>query len=712
MVQIMKRVKADLHSNIPGHLFDILAGEFSGEPCAFDLFDEFFRHKSYSRTFTSRLIDVAKGSLKSSWEIRRLAILMLEHQALKLPVECLEEFDFLFTRLNLKSGEGIGSTVNDSVLKEGYSTTDLRGFVFEFRRNLERLKRVHHRIRGNKTSEEDLSDFIHLSRRACKLSLARYLFTPDEVVERILDQVRVSRGMKDPSVSPNMEGEAELVLSEMPDYEAGILRGLLAVSKIYWVSDATSSEVNSLVEYPLTAVVLVVKPPGSSIEFEIKRAGRRGDHPLSVVYRRDERPVPPSHRLDGGSMKSSLVWETAKASRVANIFRIVHAKAAPVSKSVSILSKYCVPSEDGEERILDYFTSPQVFGEGFGEMRTAMERSVEAFDRESAADKSGLPGELGLTVRFFTHAAPGQAILSGTSSFRLNVLAEYLSADGPHIYFEKGLNAEYTKSDARRFADEILEEILCVYTPPDLKYINHKQYVEAAFSIPENRTGADHNYLSVMRQIGTFWGTLMAIGGHSYGESFVGRNVGLKSFWDEGRWKVKVIFMDHDLLNFLEEGADYLRPHWSLPGTLEDESYIMGNSANGRTAPSEMDFLDRIYRVEKEISKKGRSSLYEAMESSYKKTRDEVTTNPELQKFFSKKLVKRFHDWDAIVGSYLRARRDSCEPDSWKEEAENYLKRKRYKKVVMSGHIETVEKYADFVERFSFLYSSPGEASP
>jgi hypothetical protein len=88
-----------------------------------------------------------------------------------------------------------------------------------------------------------------------------------------------------------------------------------------------------------------------------------------------------------------------------------------------------------------------------------------------------------------------------------------------------------------------------------------------------------------------------------------------------------------------------------------------------------------------------------------------VTTNQELQKFFSKKLVKRFRDWDAIVGSYLRARRDPCEPDSWKDEAESYLKRKRYKKIIISGYMETVEKYADFVERFSFLYSSPDEAS-
>ena len=72
----------------------------------------------------------------------------------------------------------------------------------------------------------------------------------------------------------------------MPDYEARILRLLTRDSLAYWVADATSSEINSLVEYPLTTVVLVLKLPGSHVELEIKRAGGRGVNPLGVVSSR------------------------------------------------------------------------------------------------------------------------------------------------------------------------------------------------------------------------------------------------------------------------------------------------------------------------------------------------------------------------------------------------------------------------------------------
>jgi len=47
--------------------------------------------------------------------------------------------------------------------------------------------------------------------------------------------------------------------------------------------------------------------------------------------------------------------------------------------------------------------------------------------------------------------------------------------------------------------------------------------VEAAFGVAENRARADQVYLSLVEQIAKFWGTLLAIGGYSRGESFVAR---------------------------------------------------------------------------------------------------------------------------------------------------------------------------------------------
>ena len=42
----------------------------------------------------------------------------------------------------------------------------------------------------------------------------------------------------------------------------------------------------------------------------------------------------------------------------------------------------------------------------------------------------GLPGDLGLTIEFLNHFPPAQALLAGTSSFRLDRMDLYLSTAG------------------------------------------------------------------------------------------------------------------------------------------------------------------------------------------------------------------------------------------------------------------------------------------
>jgi hypothetical protein len=72
---------------------------------------------------------------------------MAEHQILKLRPDNLAVFDFVFTELKLKA-PGLDHDLNPAVLKDGYSTTELRAFAVEFQRKLARLNRVHDRIRG------------------------------------------------------------------------------------------------------------------------------------------------------------------------------------------------------------------------------------------------------------------------------------------------------------------------------------------------------------------------------------------------------------------------------------------------------------------------------------------------------------------------------------------------------------------------------------
>src|SRR4029453_6986425 len=117
---------------------------------------------------------------------------------------------------------------------------------------------------------------------------------PDDVLREVVRHLRVTDGVRDVDVAQPRYLDAEIKhnLAMLPDYEFGILQRVCNGSKVYWVSDHTSSSINSLVEYPLSTVVLVIKPPGSQIEFELKRAGRKDGNALSVVFKRNGRNVP------------------------------------------------------------------------------------------------------------------------------------------------------------------------------------------------------------------------------------------------------------------------------------------------------------------------------------------------------------------------------------------------------------------------------------
>ncbi len=697
-------------SRISSHnrLINLVSTEFGDAREASDLFAEFLQQEGYSRSFCLRLLNVAKQSTASGWDIRRLAILMLEHQVLQLSQDRLEEFDFLLAQLDLKA-PGYHNKIKPSVLKEGYSTVVLSEFIPEFQRKLARLNRIHKKIQGSSTDEAAIRDFMRLSRQDCKLALARYLFTPEEVVHEILRQLHITSGVKD--LSPSQSDEFSRATASLPDYEADILKRLCSASNIYWVSENTSSEINSLVEYPLTTVVLVIKPPGSEIEIEIKRAGRRGPYPLNVVFERNGWRVPPSHRLDGGDMLWLLQYEALSARKLAGIYRLVHETKAPIPFYVSRSSIYSIPRQQGEVQTLPYFSDQQVFGPRYPEMRTAMKHSVKAFKEEGNELLPKLPGELGLTAQFIGHVVPAQAIICGTSSFRLDKLAVYLSAAGPDKYFKEGLRVAYTKVDEQRLADELLEEILGVYIAPQVKYETYEQYLDAAFSIAENRARADQAYVSAIEQIAKFWGTLLAVGGYSRGESFVARNVGLKSLWEQGRWRVKIIFMDHDSIILPEQDDKHFYAKGALPNMALDESYIWRRNNPRILAVSELGHLQRIYRIGNKLDAETQKMAREVLKDAYKQTQLGLLTHPKLRPLFSKTFIDRLLVWDTLVAGYFNMNGDKTENGKWKKKMKKMLAAKGYSSAAFDEFMKTIETHKGFLERISFLFDAVDETS-
>src|SRR6185436_6605059 len=119
-------------------------------------------------------------------------------------------------------------------------------------------------------------------------------------------------------------------------YEADILRRLCDGRRIYWVSPRCGSELNGMVEYPLGSAVVVIKPPGSDLEIEIKRTGMRGPRLLQVITERGNGTAAPiSHRLLGGSLGWLASREAAAAAVLSTIFALVHGREDPCSHTVS-----------------------------------------------------------------------------------------------------------------------------------------------------------------------------------------------------------------------------------------------------------------------------------------------------------------------------------------------------------------------------------------
>ncbi|HEX6283791.1 MAG TPA: hypothetical protein VFZ71_02910, partial [Pyrinomonadaceae bacterium] len=611
-----------------------------------------------------------------------------------------ETFDAIFVALNLKQ-PGLERPVTSAVLKEGYSTTELRGFTGEFQRKLSRLNRVHRKLHGKKANDAGVREFIELSRRECKLALARYLFTPEEIVDRVLKQVRVSEGVKDIDVSQPRFIETEIahLLNRLPEFEARILRRLCEGTKIYWVDDETSSAINSLVEYPLTTVVLVIKPPGSHFEFELKRAGRRGN-PLSVVFGRNGNRVPASHRLDGGSMQWLLRYEASNAAKFSSIYRLVHGTEAPLPGYVSRSTVFAVPARGGQAPAFRYFTDARAFGEpGFREMRGAMQQAVDVLTTEEGENLPKLPGDLALTAEFLSHVAPAQAILCGTSSFRLDKLATYLSPGGAETYFKQYRQLDYTDHDARQFADELLDEVLGVYGPPDVPFESYENYVAAAFAVSTNRLRADEIFLSLVRQIARVWGTLLAVRGQSRGESFVARNAGLRSVWEEGEWRVKLIFMDHDALSLPELEHGHFFAQNALPGILLDERHVWGRANPALFTGTLVGCLQRIYRISGSLEKSAQSAAEKELQAAYRKTQQALATNTKLRAFFSETFLSRLFDWDEFVAGYMNGR-----DDGWQKRMKRLFADKGYEPDTFDTYAETVEKHRGFFERNEFLF--------
>src|SRR5215468_3329828 len=183
--------------SLPDDLIALTTAEYGSGSYALYLLQVFCATKGHFRHTAHILLSSAKGQSGESWNERCLAVLLLESHLLRLEPNRIEEFDVILTALGLKAQTGEEIRLNASVLEEGFSTRDLRGFSSELCRRLRRLNRVHESIRHADCERFAWEYFVRSSCDLSKLTLARYVFSVDDVIKNIEATLVVTEGTKD-----------------------------------------------------------------------------------------------------------------------------------------------------------------------------------------------------------------------------------------------------------------------------------------------------------------------------------------------------------------------------------------------------------------------------------------------------------------------------------------------------------------------------------
>jgi hypothetical protein len=650
---------------------------------------------TFDRELAHKFLDFALDR-DADWSARRVAVLALENQLLRLDSAKPDEFLPFLARLGFLPESGAPG--DPDLLKQGYTTTEPRAFVVELSRRLSRLAPLHEALWRADARADAIGDFEHVASRECLLTLARGVFSPDEVVARVVRHVWVAAAESEFSKDPG-----KVSASSLPSYEAAILGLLLAMNRSWWVCPATPSSLNALIENPLGTLALAIRPPGSTIEFEIKRVGLRGRHPLTVEFERGGEELPPSHRLQGGTTLPLLRWESTSSERLSIFFRKIHDEAAPISAFAQISSVKTVPRSDGGEiRLATWFEDSASFGDGFAPMRHAMARSLHAFvEEDEIKTVPQLPEAR--TRAFLACMPPGQGVIVGTSALRLDKIRAWLSSGGPESYFKIAHGRAPTLSETYRFADTILMEILGAYRPP-ARAGCYAGYVAAAFAEPENRAAADRGFRAVVATMGRLWGTLLGLRAFTRGESFVPRNVGLRAAWVEGAWRTQIVFMDHELTSIPGKHVRYFHPWGALPGMQQDLVHILGGQLGSRLLPGTLAVLADIYRVDRALAVEGRAILVEQVRRAYRVTLRQMRNDGYLRSQFTDAFLDGLPAWDAIVAIYRASRVGALQRSRWKGQMRQVMSSYGLNERLIRQSRRAIYRQRHMLRRYPFLF--------
>ncbi len=375
-------------------------------------------------------------------------------------------------------------------------------------------------------------------------------------------------------------------------------------------------------------------------------------------------------------MGSTLQWEARKSQDLSVFYSAATGRPAPMSRMIALTTVRTIPVQGGEAFLTEYFTDPGLFGQGFSQMRSEMGKAVAAVNPSS----EGLGG-LALTVDFMRAMKPKQAILAGTSSFRLDKVRDCLTAAGANPDFD------------------LMEQVLGVVHPSGRH--TSDGFVAAAFDVPANRTRGDQAFLRSMGLLASFCGALWSIGGYSNGESVVERNVGLLRRWESGDWVVSAVSMDHDGLILPGPEIRNFRPQAALGGMKADERYLFGKLIGHRTIRGSIPCLQDIYRASPPLQSEGERVFRAEFARSCQAMRRAMMPRGRLRRYIPERYIQQLFDFQVLSEQFFANRKAR---KAWEEGARQMLRAKEYHPERVDEFVGAIQGEAAFLTRHPALY--------
>lgn len=591
----------------------------------------------FSRERAIEIAKIARDRIRARWQTRCIAAHLLADELDTIGPEDLDELCWWFCKFGVCTPTA--ELVDADVLRQGYSTREIGPFAQEFRRRLQWRP-------SSPAGTDPLAELIRRAEQPHRLPLARYLISAEDVATQILSMCRCSKGSEQDGVG------GATALARLPRYEAAIVEQLRLEGRVLWLGPRTPRRLGGLIEHPLGTAAIVIKPPGSTIELEIKRVGLGSERPVNVIVRRGERRVPGPHRFQGVCLGRLLNFEVHSSARLQNVMSTIGygMGASPRFLVVNRIDR--VPLPDGRQSVavVDYLSNPRYWPAAelerlHGDIREA----VSLFTGEGRGSRlPSLPGPIGAAAELFAVTKPSQGVLLGTTSYRLDQLTRLLSDDGPALYF--GEVEDVSDAERRWLADTLLAEILANYSPPAEASANdYGGYLAVARG--HNRPEVERAFLDVCEQLGRMFAALLALRAYSMGESFVARNVGLRAVWEAGAPRVRMVFMDHDSLHL--PSARHRRPLLKvLKGIREDHLHAFGPN----DSITDFSMLARIYGCDDALRGRGRARIDEAARVTYAHVQRRIRDDAELARTLA---APRYHDLDTLLAAYRDHRRNA-----------------------------------------------------